>query len=266
MSYNKIKLTADGDVAIITLSDPATMNAASVEMGAELGDALKAAAIGPEAKRAVVITGEGRGFCSGANLQAGPGGGKLDADGKPDAGAALETIYNPMVSVIRELPIPVVTAVNGAAAGVGCSIGLMGDLIVCGESGYFLQAFRRIGLVPDGGSTYILPRMIGKARAMEMMLLGEKILSAQALEWGLVNRVVPDADLMSTALGLARQLAAGPMAIGLIRKAVWASLDATWAEQLHYERSAQRIAGKTEDFGEGVAAFLQKRPAAFKGK
>ena len=266
MSYNKIKVTADGDVAIITLSDPATMNAASVEMGAELADALKNASIGDNAKRAVVITGEGRGFCSGANLQAGPGGGKVDPDGKPDAGAALETLYNPMVSVIRDLPIPVVTAVNGAAAGVGCSIGLMGDLIVAGESAYFLQAFRRIGLVPDGGSTYLLPRMVGRARAMEMMLLGEKIPAAQALEWGLVNRVVPDADLMPTALALANTLASGPMAMGLIRKAVWASLDASWTEQLHHERMAQRIAGKSEDFREGVSAFLQKRPAAFKGK
>jgi 2-(1,2-epoxy-1,2-dihydrophenyl)acetyl-CoA isomerase len=265
MSYNKIKVTADGDIAIITLSDPATMNAASVEMGGELADALKSAALGEKAKRAVVITGEGRGFCSGANLQMGPGGGKVDPDGKPDAGAALETLYNPMVSTIRDLPIPVVTAVNGAAAGVGCSIALMGDLIVAAESAYFLQAFRRIGLVPDGGSTYLLPRMVGKARAMEMALLGEKIHSAQALEWGMVNRVVPDAELMTTALGLANQLASGPMAMGLIRKAIWASLDSSWTEQLQHERAAQRIAGKTEDFREGVSAFLQKRPAAFKG-
>ncbi|QUD89697.1 enoyl-CoA hydratase/isomerase [Phenylobacterium montanum] len=266
MSYNKVKVSAEGDIAVITLSDPATLNAASVEMGAEIADALKVAAYGTEPKRAVVITGEGKGFCSGANLQAGPGGGKVDPDGKPDAGAALETLYNPMVSVIRDLPIPVVTAVNGPAAGVGCSIGLMGDLIVAAESAYFLQAFRRIGLVPDGGSTYILPRMIGKARAMEMMLLGEKIPAAQALEWGMVNRVVSDADLLPTALGLAKQLAEGPMAIGLIRRMVWQSLDSSWTEQLNIERQTQRIAGKTEDFREGVAAFLGKRPAAFKGR
>ena len=266
MSYNKIKVTADGDIAIITLSDPATMNAASIEMGAELADALKASALGPEAKRAVVITGEGRGFCSGANLQAGPGGGKVDPDGKPDAGAALETLYNPMVSTIRDLPIPVVTAVNGAAAGVGCSIALLGDLIVAAESAYFLQAFRRIGLVPDGGSTYLLPRMIGRARAMEMMMLGDKIPAPQALDWGLVNRVVPDDQLLTAALAVARQLAEGPAAVGMIRRLVWASLDASWTEQLNNERHAQRVAGKTEDFREGVAAFLQKRPAAFKGR
>ena len=266
MSYSKIKVTADGDVAVITLSDPSTMNAASVEMGGELNEALKAAAIGPKPARAVVLTGEGRGFCSGANLQAGPGGGKLDGDGKPDAGAALETLYNPLVSTVRDLTIPLVTAVNGAAAGVGCSLAILGDLIVAAESAYFLQAFRRIGLVPDGGSSYLLPRHIGKARAMEMMLLGDRIPAAKALEWGLINRCVPDAELMATALGLAQELAKGPAALGLIRREVWASLDSTWTEQLNYERQAQRVAGKTEDFGEGVAAFLSKRPAEFSGR
>ena len=216
--------------------------------------------------RAIVLTGEGRGFCSGANLQAGPGGGKLDGDGKPDAGAALETVYNPLVTYIREMPVPLVTAVNGAAAGVGCSLALLGDLIVAGESAYFLQAFRRIGLVPDGGSTYLLPRMIGKARAMEMALLGERVPAAQALEWGLVNRVVPDAELMTTAMGLARALADGPASLGLSRQTLWASMDSDWAAQLHRERMAQRTAGKTEDFGEGVAAFLAKRPAQFQGR
>jgi 2-(1,2-epoxy-1,2-dihydrophenyl)acetyl-CoA isomerase len=266
MSYSKIKVTADGDVAVITLSDPSTMNAASVEMGGELNEALKAAAIGPKPARAVVLTGEGRGFCSGANLQAGPGGGKLDGDGKPDAGGALEVLYNPLVSTIRDLPIPLVTAVNGAAAGVGCSLAILGDIIVAGESAYFLQAFRRIGLVPDGGSSYLLPRHIGKARAMEMMLLGDRLPAAKALEWGLINRCVPDAELMATALGIAHELAKGPAALGLIRKELWASLDASWTEQLDYERRAQRVAGKTSDFAEGVAAFLQKRPAAFQGR
>jgi 2-(1,2-epoxy-1,2-dihydrophenyl)acetyl-CoA isomerase len=242
------------------------MNAAGMDLAAELLDALKSAAVGDQAARAIVLTGEGRGFCSGANLQAGPGGGKLDGDGKPDAGAGLETVYNPLVTYLREMPVPVVTAVNGAAAGVGCSLALLGDLIVAAESAYFLQAFRRIGLVPDGGSTYLLPRMIGKARAMEMALLGERVPAAQALEWGLVNRVVPDADLMPTAMGLARALAEGPASLGLSRQTLWASMDSDWAAQLHRERQAQRTAGKTEDFGEGVAAFLAKRPAKFQGR
>jgi 2-(1,2-epoxy-1,2-dihydrophenyl)acetyl-CoA isomerase len=156
--------------------------------------------------------------------------------------------------------------VNGAAAGVGCSLALLGDLIVAAESAYFLQAFRRIGLVPDGGSTYLLPRMIGRARAMEMALLGERIPAAQALEWGLVNRVVPDADLMTTAKGLAQALATGPASLGLTRQIINQSLDSDWAEQLHRERVAQRIAGKSADFAEGVRAFLEKRPAAFAGR
>ncbi len=266
MSYNKIKVARDGAITTVTLADSATMNAASVELAAELLDAFKDAALGAAPARAIILTGEGRGFCSGANLQAGPGGGRRDGDGKPDAGAALETIYNPLVTYIKEMPVPFVTAVNGAAAGVGCSLGLLGDLIVAGESAYFLQAFRRIGLVPDGGSTYLLPRMIGRARAMEMALLGERISAAKALEWGLINRVVPDAELMSAAMTLAQALASGPASLGLTRQTMWASLDSDWAEQLHRERLAQRTAGKTEDFVEGVAAFLQKRPANFAGR
>ena len=266
MDYTKIKVAREGAITIITLADPATMNAAGMDLAAELLEAFKAAVVGEAAARAIVLTGEGRGFCSGANLQAGPGGGKLDGDGKPDAGAGLETVYNPLVTYIREMSVPLVTAVNGAAAGVGCSLALLGDLIVAAESAYFLQAFRRIGLVPDGGSTYLLPRMIGKARAMEMALLGERVPAAQALEWGLVNRVVPDAELMAAAMGLARALADGPASLGLSRQTLWASMDSDWAAQLHRERMAQRTAGKTEDFREGVAAFLAKRPAQFQGR
>jgi len=266
MSYQKIKVSVDGAITIIALSDPATMNAAGVDLVEELHDALKSAVMGATPARAIVLTGDGRGFCSGANLSAGPGGRKLDGDGKPDAGASLETIYNPLVSYMREMSVPLVTAVNGAAAGVGCSLALLGDLIVAGESAYFLQAFRRIGLVPDGGSTYMLPRMIGKARAMEMALLGERVPAKQALEWGLVNRVVPDAELMPTAMGLARALAEGPGSLGLTRQMLWASFDADWATQLNRERAGQRVAGKSEDFAEGVAAFLEKRPAKFTGR
>jgi 2-(1,2-epoxy-1,2-dihydrophenyl)acetyl-CoA isomerase len=260
MSYAKLKISTEGAVQVIALSDPATMNALGVDMAAELHNALRQAIA--DGARTVVLTGEGRGFCSGANLQQG----QSSADGEADAGAVLETIYNPLVTFVRQLPIPIVAAVNGAAAGVGCSLALLGDLIVAGESAYFLQAFRRIGLIPDGGSTYMLPRLIGKARAMEMALLGERLPAAKALEWGLINRCVPDVELMPTALALAGELAEGPASLGLTRQTIWEGLDSDWAGQLHRERVGQRTAARTDDFAEGVMAFLQKRPAAFRGR
>jgi 2-(1,2-epoxy-1,2-dihydrophenyl)acetyl-CoA isomerase len=262
MAYEKLKLETRGAIQVITLSDPATMNAASVEMADELASAFRHANA-DAAVRAIVLTGEGRGFCSGANLS--PGGGGA-AGGTRDAGSSLEKVYNPLVTFAREMSTPLVTAVNGAAAGVGCSLALLGDLIVAAESAYFLQAFRRIGLVPDGGSTYLLPRMIGRARAMEMAMLGERVPAAQALAWGLVNRCVPDAELMPTAMALAEALASGPASLGMTRQLIWGSLDSGWSEQLHKEAVAQTTAGRTEDFGEGVAAFLGKRKAEFKGR
>jgi 2-(1,2-epoxy-1,2-dihydrophenyl)acetyl-CoA isomerase len=266
VDYKKIRLSTESGVATLTLNDPSTLNAAGLDLAGEMAHAFRSIAAGMVSARAVVVTGEGRGFCSGANLSGGGAAGReMDVDGKPDAGQALETVYNPLIMLMRDFPLPLVTAVNGAAAGVGCSIALMGDIIVAGESAYFLQAFRRIGLVPDGGSTYLLPRMIGRARAMEMALLGEKVSAAKALEWGLVNRCVPDAELMPTATALARELAAGPKSLGMIRKLMWEALDNDWAAQLHAERMGQKVAGKTEDFIEGVTAFLQKRQASFKG-
>lgn len=257
----KAKYELDGGVALITLSDPATLNAISIEMTDELTVLFDRAI---EEARCIVLTGEGRGFSSGANLASGPP--PIDADGQPDIGAKLESTFNPFVSKLRDLPIPYVTAVNGVAAGIGCSFALLGDLIVAGESAYFLQAFRRIGLVPDGSATYHLPRMIGRARAMEMMLLGEKIPAQKALEWGLVNRCVADAELLPTAKALALELANGPTkTLAMIRKLGWNSLDNSWDEQLQAERQAQRKAGRTEDFKEGVQAFFQKRPANFSG-
>lgn len=263
MSFQKLKVETRGAIQIVLLSDPTTLNAASVEMAEELTRAFEAAD-GDAAVRAVVLTGEGRGFCSGANLQ--PASGGPGAGGVRDAGSSLERVYNPLVTLVRNMGTPLVTAVNGAAAGVGCSLALLGDLIVAGESAYFLQAFRRIGLVPDGGSTYLLPRMIGRARAMEMAMLGERLPARKALEWGLINRCVADDALMDTALALAGELAEGPASLGLTRQLIWAGLDRDWTEQLKSEAKAQSAAGRTEDFGEGVAAFLQKRKAAFKGR
>ena len=267
MAYSKIKTSVADGIAVVTLSDPATMNAAGVDLVAELHDAFHSFIKEGSEVRCVVLTGDGRGFCSGANLSGRGGQPDEPADPEgPDAGAALETVYNPFMTTLRDYPLPMVTAINGAAAGVGCSIALMGDLIVAAENAYFLQAFRRIGLVPDGGSTYLLPRLIGKARAMEMAMLGEKISGKTALEWGLVNRCVPDDQLMATAMDLARSLADGPWALGSIRKLIWESLDSAWSEQLNNERMAQKQAGRTQDFREGVLAFLQKRLAVFTRK
>ncbi len=265
MAYSKIKTAVDAGVGVITLSDPSTLNAAGLDLMDELAQAFEAMKADASV-RCVILTGEGRGFCSGANLS-----GRADAPANPDpegrdAGAALESVYNPFVTSLRDFPVPIVTAVNGVAAGVGCSLALMGDIIVAAESAYFLQAFRRIGLVPDGGSTYLLPRLIGKARAMEMALMGEKVPAKTALEWGLINRCVPDDQLMTVAQEFGQNLATGPKALGAIRKLIWESLDEEWSAQLHAERMAQKTAGRTEDSREGVVAFLQKRPAQFTGR
>lgn len=259
MAYAKIKYEQRGDVALIAMSDPATLNAAGLHMVEEMTEAFTRASRGA---RCAVLTGEGRAFSSGANLSA-------DYNQDPahfDAGLPLETHHNPLCDLLRNLPIPFITAVNGAAAGIGCSFALLGDIIVAGESAYFLHAFRRIGLAPDGGSTFLLPRAIGRARALEMMLLGEKLPAAKALEWGLITRCVPDAELMPTALAIADNLAAGPtQALATMRKLVAAGLDAEWSAALRAEREAQRELSRTQDFMEGVMAFAQKRPPNFKG-
>lgn len=268
MAYEKLKTSVQDGIGIVTLTDPSTLNAAGLDLMAELQSAFDAFAKPDSGVRCVVLTGEGRGFCSGANLsgRGGPGAAVSPDPEGPDSGAALETIYNPFMKSMRDYPFPIVTAVNGVAAGVGCSLALMGDIIVAAESAYFMQAFRRIGLVPDGGSTYLLPRMVGKARAMEMALFGERVPAKVALEWGLVNRCVPDDQLMVTAMELAKSLATGPWSLGAIRKLIWESLDTGFSEQLHAERMAQKVAGRTKDSREGVLAFLQKRVAVFMGQ
>lgn len=262
MSFQNIKYALADGVATISIADPGTLNALKAETVTELQ---KAFAQAEREARCAVLTGEGRGFSSGANLSGAGAGSVLGPDGLPDAGLVLASHYNPFVTQLRELTIPWITAVNGPAAGVGCALALLGDIIVAAESAYFLQAFRRIGLVPDGGSTYLLPRATTRARAMELMLLGEKLPAQKALEWGLINRCVPDAELMPTAIALARELAAGPKALALIRQLAWDSLDSDWTAQLHAERIMQRQAGRSADFMEGVTAFLEKRPAKFKG-
>ncbi len=272
MEFTKVRLDVDGAVAIITMNDPATMNAMGIEMLQGMNEALEYIEQEENGIRAVVLTGEGRGFCSGANLNPGSGGGAATAaagggNTRPDAGAALETGYHPVLRRMRELNVPIVTAVNGAAAGVGMSFALMGDMVIAEEGSYFLQAFRRIGLVPDGGSTWILPRLVGTKRAMELSLLGEKLPSDKALDWGLINRVVPDGTALEAAKTLATELSEGPTTtLSMIRDLYWSSFENSYEEQIHQERKAQRIAGRTADFIEGVSAFLQKRKANFTGK
>jgi 2-(1,2-epoxy-1,2-dihydrophenyl)acetyl-CoA isomerase len=167
---------------------------------------------------------------------------------------------------MKEIEQPVVTAVRGAAAGVGCGLAMAGDLIVCGEGGFFLQAFRHVGLVPDGGSTWLLARAVGRVRAMEMMLLGDRVYGKQALEWGLVNRCVPDDEVESAAMDLAQNLARGPRSLGIIKRIAWAATDCSLETALSNERMGQREACRTEDFVEGVTAFAAKRAPEFKGR
>lgn len=246
----------------LTLNDPTTLNALSRQLLLELREA--ALSVPDRDVRAVLLTGAGRAFSSGANLR--PGDLALDDNNKPDLGRSLRDTYEPLVDALRDLPVPLVTAVNGVAAGAGLSLALLGDLIIAADDASFVLAFRRIGLVPDAGATYVLPRLIGRARAMEMALLGDAVDAPTALSWGLINRVVPAADLGAEADALVRRLAEGPASLGATRRAIWRSLDHSWSRQLEEEREAQSAAGRTADFAEGVMAFLQKRPARFTGR
>jgi 2-(1,2-epoxy-1,2-dihydrophenyl)acetyl-CoA isomerase len=262
MQFKHVTLDFDGLVAVLKLDHQEVMNAVSIDMLGGLSQALDAVEDNKAEARCLVITGAGRAFCTGANLQ-----GRNVQPGRSNAGAALETAFHPFLRRLRNLHCPIVTAVNGPAAGAGMSFALMGDMILCARSSYFLQAFRRIGLVPDCGSTWLLPRLIGKARSVELSLMGERLPAEKALEWGLVNRVHDDAVLMDEAMKLAHELANGPtVALSLIRKLYWESPENSFEDQLNLECQSQRIAGAAEDFREGVTAFLEKRPAKFKGK
>jgi len=262
MSYETIKYEIADAVATITLNRPERLNAAPPQMAHEVTEALNKAVM--DGARCVLMTGEGRAFCSGADLA---GGDRSRGLGGDAAKYSLNNAYNPMMRAIAELPVPFVTAVKGPAAGVGCSMGLSGDFVVCGESAYFLQAFVNIGLVPDGGATWMLPRLIGKARAMEMMMLGEKIPAAKALDWGMVYKVVPDDALMDEARALATRLAGGPtLALGTMRRLIMDNLERSYAQAFDAEANAQRIAGNSDDARIGAVAFLKKEKAQFTGK
>lgn len=258
MDFQHIRLEqSPAAVATVTLNRPDSLNALNAAMLGEIRAAVESLA--DRGARCLLLTGEGRGFSSGADLA---GGGLPD-----DVGAALEAHFNPLIEAIFALPIPVVAAVAGPCAGAGCSLALAADLVVAGRSAYFLQAFINIGLIPDAGATWLLPRLAGRARAMEMMMLGERIPAAQAESWGLINRVVDDDALASEAVALATRLAQGPtMAYGLLRRLARDAEQHGLTEALAAERVAQRDAGRTEDFKSAVTAFLQKQQPRFEGR
>ena len=259
MAYENIRVEqTPAQVAAITLARPERLNALTIGLLDELRDAVIEAE--RSGARCLLITGEGRGFSSGADLTA--------TGGLPeDAGAALEAHFNPLIEALFACPIPIVAAVNGPAAGAGCSIALAADIVIAARSAYFLQAFVNIGLIPDAGATRLLPRLVGRARALEMMLLGERVSAEQAQAWGMIARVVDDADLAAEAAALAANLAKGPtVALGLIRRLARDAEQLSLTDALAAERIAQRDAGRSRDFAAAVGAFLQKQPPRFQGR
>ena len=257
-----VTLDVGEHIARITLNRPETLNSWNEELGLALSAALDRAEQ-DDGVRAVLITGAGRAFSSGADL----GEQRTGAEGTPpDLSERLLELYNPIIRSVRELPKPVVAAVNGPAAGIGCALALSCDLIIAAESAFFLLAFVNIGLVPDGGSTATVPARVGAARAAEMAMLGERVGAEHALDWGLINRVVPDAELDHAATRLVTHLAYGPTkAYANIKRLLNRSLYPDLAGQLDAEAAAQKEQGQTADFIEGVLAFAEKRPPRFTG-
>ena len=260
MSYEHIRVDTDGPLKTITLSKPERLNAMAPGMADEIGQVFYD--LGDA--RAVLITGEGKGFCSGADLSARGDGSALGSKG--GSHQALSQHYNPAISQILRADVPVSCAVNGPAAGVGCSLALAADFTIAAERAYFLQAFVNIGLIPDGASTWLITRAVGRARATRMMMLGEKISGKEAEEWGLIYKCVADELLMDEARALAEKLANGPtVAIKHMKRNISLALDGGVNEVMLAEAEGQRVAGATADAMEGGMAFLQKRKAEFKG-
>ena len=257
-----ILVSQDAGVLTITLNRPDKLNAFNPEMHQLLRKALEQA-LDQAAIRAVLLTGAGRAFCAGQDLSE-----RNVADDAPiDLSVSLGSNYNPLVRRLRALPKPVVCAVNGVAAGAGANIALACDLVLAARSASFVQSFSRLGLVPDSGGTYFLPRLVGGARALGLALLGEKLSAEQAERWGLIWKAIDDEKLMSEAATLARALAIGPTrGYGLMKKALNASWGNSLDAQLDLERDLQREAGMSEDYREGVSAFVQKRKPNYKGK
>jgi len=262
MSYETVIWEQSGAVGRLTLNRPETLNAWTAEFGEELKQVIETEAAQPSV-RAVLVTGSGRGFSSGADLRAGF---EPAEDGMPNIRKELHDIYHPAIAGVRRLSKPVVAAVNGPAVGIGCSLALACDLIMAAESAFLGLAFVNIGLMPDGGSTAFVPPAVGKARAFQMALLGERVPAATALEWGLVNWVYPDGDLMDEANALVERLAAGPTnSYASSKRALNRSIYGDLEAQLHVEGELQHALGRTKDFLEGTAAFVEKRAPAFTG-
>jgi 2-(1,2-epoxy-1,2-dihydrophenyl)acetyl-CoA isomerase len=260
-----VNLRRDGAAATIELNRPEALNAWNGPLGAELLAAVREVAE-DDGVRVVVITGAGRAFSSGADLKDVSSREERTADGHPNLQKVLTERYHPIITGLRQLPKPVVAAVNGPAVGIGLSLALAADLIVAAESAYFVLAFVNIGLVPDGGSSLLVPTRVGFARAMEMSMLGERVTAAQALEWGLVNRVVADDDFAGEVAALRDRLAAGPTrSYAGAKRQLNAWLYARMDEQLELEAEVQQEMAGSPDFYEGVAAFIEKRRPTFRG-
>jgi 2-(1,2-epoxy-1,2-dihydrophenyl)acetyl-CoA isomerase len=263
MAYETIDFKADGPIARITLNRPDRLNSFNDAMHAELRTALDRVRSDP-ATRVLLLTGAGRGFCAGQDL-----GDRAVAPGAEpiDLGAALERNYMPLVLALRALPMPVVCALNGVAAGAGANIALACDIVVAARSASFIQAFCKIGLVPDAGGSYFLPRLVGTARALGLALLGDKLSAEQAAAWGLIWQCVDDADLTPTVDALLLRLAAAPTrGLASIKRVMQASDGNDLETQLLLERDVQRELGRSDDYREGVAAFIEKRAPRFSGR
>ena len=262
MSYETVIWEQDGGAGTITLNRPESLNAWTEQFGRELGQVIAGEAAA-ESVRAVLITGAGRGFSSGADLKAGfhPA-----DDGRPDIRSELEDVYHPVITGLRRLPKPVVAAINGPAVGIGLSLALACDLILAAESAFMSLAFVNIGLMPDGGSTAFVPPAIGRARAFQLALLGERLTASQARDWGLVNWVYPDDQLMAEARALVARLAAGPtQSYASSKRALNQSIYGDLDTQLTLEAELQHALGRTQDFIEGAAAFVGRRAPEFRG-
>lgn len=258
MHYETITFDITGGIATVRLNRPDVMNALDTQMRAEITDAVTR---GGREARVVVLTGEGRAFCSGQDLGSGGNAATLDIE------RTLRDEYVPMLMAIAECPVPTIAAVNGAAAGAGANLALAADVVIAAESAVFTQAFTRIGLIPDAGGTWLLPRQVGMAKAMGAALFAEKISAEKAERWGMIWEMLPDAEFDAGWRARAEQLATGPTAAyARLKEAMRGSSGNTLEEQLAVEARLQGECGRTRDFREGVVAFLEKRPARYEGR